>query len=188
MTFEPPRPLLATDRCGARSRTQGACHEIANRQRSSDCLARAWRKHRDGCKSSGSQICEGSPSRTRGRSAPARRPIRCRYRTIYPVHVRRADAMFQANARCHAGPPSRRSSGSSWSPSYDSSPAIDPSSSATDSQAASDAANQAIQSLNDENALNASVAAAEAQNEATQAAAIQTEINATTDRPSSQFR
>jgi hypothetical protein len=84
--------------------------------------------------------------------------------------------------------PSRRSSGSSWSPSYDSSPAIDPSSSATDSQAASNAANQAIQSLNDENALNASVAAAEAQNEAAQAAAIQTEINATTDRPSSQFR
>jgi len=46
------------------------------------------------------------------------------------------------------------------------------------SQAASDAANQAIQSMNDENALNASMAAAEAQNDAAQAAAIQTEINA----------
>jgi hypothetical protein len=61
--------------------------------------------------------------------------------------------------------PSYRSSGSSdWSPSY--------------AQAASDAANQAMQSLNDENALNASTAAAEAQNDAAQAAAIQTEINA----------
>jgi hypothetical protein len=75
--------------------------------------------------------------------------------------------------------PSRRSAGSTdWSPSYDSSPAIDTSSSGTDAQAASDAANQAIQSMNDENALNASTAAAEAQNEAAQAAAIQTEINA----------
>jgi hypothetical protein len=75
--------------------------------------------------------------------------------------------------------PSHRSAGSAdWSPSYDSSPAIDSSSSNTDSQAASDAANQAIQSMNDENALNGSVAAAEAQNEAAQAAAIQTEINA----------
>ena len=75
--------------------------------------------------------------------------------------------------------PSYRSSGSSdWSPSYDSSPAVDTSSSGTDAQAASDAANQAIQSMNDENALNASTAAAEAQNEAAQAAAIQTEINA----------
>jgi hypothetical protein len=75
--------------------------------------------------------------------------------------------------------PSYRSAGSrDWSPSYDSSPAVDTSSSNTDSQAASDAANQAMQSLNDENALNASTAAAEAQNEAAQAAAIQTEINA----------
>jgi hypothetical protein len=74
---------------------------------------------------------------------------------------------------------SHRSAGSTgWSPSYDNSPAIDSSSSNTDSQAASDAANQAIQSMNDENALNASTAAAEAQNEAAQAAAIQTEINA----------
>jgi hypothetical protein len=75
--------------------------------------------------------------------------------------------------------PSHRSAGSTdWSPSYDSSPAVDTSSSGTDTQAASDAANQAIQSMNDENALNASTAAAEAQNEAAQAAAIQTEINA----------
>ena len=72
----------------------------------------------------------------------------------------------------------RRSAGSSdWS-SYDSSPAVDTSSSGTDAQAASDAEVQAIQSMNDENALNASTAAAEAQNEAAQAAAIQTEINA----------
>jgi hypothetical protein len=74
---------------------------------------------------------------------------------------------------------SHRSAGSSdWSPSYDNSPAVDTSSSSTDAQAASDASNQAIQSMNDENALNASMAAAEQQNEAAQAAAIQTEINA----------
>jgi hypothetical protein len=75
--------------------------------------------------------------------------------------------------------PSHRSSGSSdWSPSYDNSPPTDSGSSASDSEAASDAANQAIQSMNDEHALNASVAAAQAQNDAAQAAAIQTEINA----------
>jgi hypothetical protein len=72
---------------------------------------------------------------------------------------------------------SRQSSGSyDGSPSYDSSPAVDNSS--TDSNASSDAEAQAIQSMNDTNALNASMAAAEAQNEAAQAAAIQTEINA----------
>jgi hypothetical protein len=48
----------------------------------------------------------------------------------------------------------------------------------TDSQAASDAEVQAIQQMNDENALNSSMQAAEQQNEAAQAAAIQTEINA----------
>jgi hypothetical protein len=37
---------------------------------------------------------------------------------------------------------------------------------------------QAIQQMNDENALNSSMQAAEQQNEAAQAAAIQTEINA----------
>jgi hypothetical protein len=64
---------------------------------------------------------------------------------------------------------SRQSPGSyDSSPSYDNSPAVDTSS--------ADA--QAMQSMNDENALNASTAAAEAQNEAAQAAAIQTEINA----------
>jgi hypothetical protein len=71
---------------------------------------------------------------------------------------------------------SRRSQGSyDGSSSYDSSPSVDNSSAASDSTAASDAA---MQSMNDENALNASTAAAEAQNEAAQAAAIQTEINA----------
>jgi hypothetical protein len=74
---------------------------------------------------------------------------------------------------------SRQSRGSyDGSPSYDSSPAVDTSSAGTDAQAASDAEVQAIQSMNDENALNASTAAAEAQNDAAQAAAIQTEINA----------
>jgi hypothetical protein len=70
--------------------------------------------------------------------------------------------------------PSRRSQGS-YAPSYDSSPAVDNSSAASDSTAASDAA---IQSMNDQSALNASMAAAEAQNEAAQASALQTEINA----------
>jgi hypothetical protein len=72
---------------------------------------------------------------------------------------------------------SRRSQGS-YDPSYDSSPAVDNSSAASDSTAASDAEAQAIQSMNDTNALNASMAAAEAQNEAAQASALQTEINA----------
>jgi hypothetical protein len=74
---------------------------------------------------------------------------------------------------------SRRARGSQdWSPSYDSSPAIDTSSAGTDAQAASDAESQAIQSMNDTNALNASMAAAEAQNDAANAATLQTEINA----------
>jgi hypothetical protein len=70
--------------------------------------------------------------------------------------------------------PAYRSSGASES--FDNSPSVDTSS--NDAQAASDAQVQAIQSMNDTNALNASMAAAEAQNEAAQAAAIQTEINA----------
>jgi hypothetical protein len=70
--------------------------------------------------------------------------------------------------------PSYHQSGASES--FDSSPAVDTSS--NDAQAASDAEVQAIQSMNDSNALNASMAAAEQQNEAAQAAAIQTEINA----------
>jgi multidrug resistance efflux pump len=75
--------------------------------------------------------------------------------------------------------PSRRSRGSSdGSASYDNSPTVDTSSSGTDAQAASDAESQAIQSMNDENALNASTAAAEAANDAANAATLQTEINA----------
>jgi hypothetical protein len=76
-------------------------------------------------------------------------------------------------------PASRRSSGSyDWSPSYDSSADISASSAASDAQAASDAENQAIQSMNDTNAMTASNAAAEAANDAANAAALQTEINA----------
>jgi hypothetical protein len=74
-------------------------------------------------------------------------------------------------------PASRRSRGSyDWSPSYDAS--FGASSAATDSQAASDAEAQAIQSMNDTSALNASMAAAEQANDAANAATIQTEINA----------
>jgi len=73
----------------------------------------------------------------------------------------------------------RRSPGSyDWSPSYDSSSALDNSSAATDAQAASDAEAQAMQSINDSNALNAATAAAEAANDAANAATLQTEINA----------
>jgi hypothetical protein len=76
-------------------------------------------------------------------------------------------------------PASRRSSGSyDWSPSYDTPSDTSVSSGAADAQAASDAENQAIQSMNDTNALNASMAAAEQENEAANAAALQTEINA----------
>ena len=73
--------------------------------------------------------------------------------------------------------PSRLSGSQDWS-TYDSSPAVDTSSSGTDAQVASDAEAQAIQSANDSSALNASVAAAEAQNDAANAATLQTEINA----------
>jgi hypothetical protein len=84
--------------------------------------------------------------------------------------------LIQNAMRAHG---SRRSSGSSdWSPSYDTSSDVSVSSSATDAQAASDAENQAIQSMNDTNAMNASMAAAEQMNDAANAAAIQTEINA----------
>jgi hypothetical protein len=71
-----------------------------------------------------------------------------------------------------------RSGESNWveSPTYDT--PVDTSSVGTDAQAASDAEVQAIQQMNDTNALNASMQAAEQQNEAAQAAAIQTEINA----------
>jgi hypothetical protein len=66
-----------------------------------------------------------------------------------------------------------------WSPSYDdSSPAIDDNSAAINAQEAADEENQEIQSMNDTNALNASMAAAEEENDAANAAALQTEINA----------
>jgi hypothetical protein len=68
--------------------------------------------------------------------------------------------------------------------SYDYSAPTDDTSSASaasagnDAQAASDAENQAIQEMNDTNALTASMAAAEEQNDEANAAALQTEINA----------
>jgi hypothetical protein len=66
--------------------------------------------------------------------------------------------------------------GSDYSPpTYDTSVTA---SGASDAQAASDAENQAIQSMNDTNALNASMAAAEQENDAANAATLQTEINA----------
>jgi len=76
-------------------------------------------------------------------------------------------------------PLSRQSTVSpAWSPTYDTSPTIDESSAASEAQAASDAENQAIQSMNDTNAMTASMAAAEAANDAANAATLQTEINA----------
>jgi hypothetical protein len=61
------------------------------------------------------------------------------------------------------------------SPSYDNSAPI---ATGNDAQAASDAENQAIQQMNDTNALTASMAAAEEQNDEANAATLQTEINA----------
>jgi hypothetical protein len=61
------------------------------------------------------------------------------------------------------------------SPTYDTSV---PDSGAAAAQAASDAENQAIQSMNDTNAQTASMAAAEQENDAANAATLQTEINA----------
>jgi hypothetical protein len=75
-------------------------------------------------------------------------------------------------------PASRRSSGSSYSPSYDSSAGAPASCAACDSQAASDQEVQEIQQMNDTSALTASMAAAEEQNDAANAATLQTEINA----------
>jgi hypothetical protein len=76
-------------------------------------------------------------------------------------------------------PASRRSSGASdWSPSYDTSPSVSDNSAAIEAQTASDAENQAIQSMNDTMAQTASMAAAEQENEAANAAALQTELNA----------
>jgi hypothetical protein len=60
------------------------------------------------------------------------------------------------------------------SPTYDTSTPV----ANNDAQAASDAEVQAIQQLNDENALNASMQAAEEQNDEANAATLQTEINA----------
>jgi len=75
-----------------------------------------------------------------------------------------------------AMPASGGSYDSSYSPSYDTSAAA--SSAASDAQAASDAENQAIQEMNDTNALTASMAAAEEENDEANAATLQTEINA----------
>lgn len=61
------------------------------------------------------------------------------------------------------------------SPSFDNSAPI---ATGNDAQAASDAENQAIQQMNDTNALTASMAAAEEQNDEANAATLQTEINA----------
>jgi hypothetical protein len=80
-----------------------------------------------------------------------------------------------APARVSRGAAAESAATSDWVdvPSPDNSAAAN-----NDAQAASDAEVQAIQQMNDTNALNASMAAAEQQNEAAQAAAIQTEINA----------
>jgi hypothetical protein len=77
------------------------------------------------------------------------------------------------------GVPPARGGNYEASPSYDASTTtVDTSSAAADAQAASDAEVQAIQQMNDTNALNASMAAAEEQNDAANAATLQTEINA----------
>jgi hypothetical protein len=92
---------------------------------------------------------------------------------LSPQYTRQIAA---AAARASA---SHRGSGTyDSSPSYDYTSTTDTSSAATDAQAASDAENQAIQQMNDTNALNASMAAAEQENEAANAATLQTEINA----------
>ena len=66
-----------------------------------------------------------------------------------------------------------------WSTPYDNSSDIAAISAAQAAQqASSDAENQAIEQMNDTNAMTASMAAAEQQNDAANAAALQTEINA----------
>jgi len=70
------------------------------------------------------------------------------------------------------------SDSSDWmsSSTYDTSPPVD--NGAQAAQAAADAESEAIQEMNDTNALTASMAAAEEQNDAANAATLQTEINA----------
>jgi hypothetical protein len=63
------------------------------------------------------------------------------------------------------------------SPTYDNSPAV-AASAASETQAASDGENQAIQQMNDTNAITALMAAAEEQHDEANAATLQTEINA----------
>jgi len=88
-----------------------------------------------------------------------------------------AGQIAAAAARASA---SHRGSGTyDSSPSYDyTSTTTDTSSAVNDAQAASDAESQAIQQMNDTNALNASMAAAEQENDVANAATLQTEINA----------
>jgi hypothetical protein len=158
------------------------CHEIVDHQSNSDYFARAYWKRRDGCKYSGSQICERHLSRAGGRPCRPRRPrgqlnadIGQFIQSMLGGPVQYSRLMQEASG----AQPSHRSTGSmDWSPSYDNSSSVDASSSASDSQAASDAENQAMQSMNDTSALNASMAAAEAANDAANAATLQTEINA----------
>jgi hypothetical protein len=104
-------------------------------------------------------------------AAPSAAPFGGDIGQIIPSVLGGIPVQYQGAVR-HAmrGRPMRGSENSSdWSAGYDTNSPTD--------NSANDAA-QAIQSMNDENALNASMAAAEAQNEAAQAAAIQTEINA----------
>jgi hypothetical protein len=79
------------------------------------------------------------------------------------------DAPIVRTARGHAG-----EGYVADSPTYDTSTPV----TNNDAQAASDAEVQAMQQLNDENALNASMQAAEEQNDEANAATLQTEINA----------
>jgi hypothetical protein len=72
----------------------------------------------------------------------------------------------------------RGAGGGSYDYSFSPSDNSGASSAASDAQAASDAEVQAIQQMDDTNALNASMAAAEQQNDAANAATLQTEINA----------
>jgi hypothetical protein len=90
----------------------------------------------------------------------------------WPAQVFRGTAASHVTRGTEAAPPD-------WSAPYDNSSDIAAISAAQAAQqAASDAENQAIQQMNDTNAMTASMAAAEQQNDAANAAALQTEINA----------
>jgi hypothetical protein len=176
MMFEPPFPLAATDLYrGSKPNKESVMKSLIARTvliaslalTANAAMAATTPAHRYATRAHAAARI--APRLADGQQADIGQFIQSMFGGGWPVQY---SGLMQDAMRAR---PARRSQGSS---DYDSSPAIDTSSSGTDAQAASDAESQAIQSMNDSNALNASTAAAEAANDAANAATLQTEINA----------